>query len=57
VPATSATPSQAFFAAAINSTNETNKAGSLRHLISLSFIDVYGEMHQGFSGQGGFIGE
>ncbi len=31
VPATSATSSKAFFAAAINSTNETKKVGSMCH--------------------------
>jgi hypothetical protein len=36
VPATSAAYSKAFFAAAINSTNKINKAGSP------SFLDVYG---------------
>jgi hypothetical protein len=45
VPATRATSSKAFFAffaAASNSTNETSNAGGACHLISLSFLDVYG---------------
>jgi hypothetical protein len=31
-----------FFAAALNSTNETNKAGGI---ISLQYLDVYGSSH------------
>jgi hypothetical protein len=39
VPTTSASFPNVFFAAAINSTNEANKAGSTCHLF---YLDVYG---------------
>jgi hypothetical protein len=43
VPATSAAFLAFFFIAATNSTNHTKKAGSTSKLISLSFLDVYGQ--------------
>ncbi len=42
MPATSAVIQGFFFAAAIYSTNETNKAGGI---ISLQYLDVYGSSH------------
>jgi hypothetical protein len=45
VPVTIATPSKAFslvFAAAINSTNEANKAGGTRRQAVYNYLDVYG---------------
>jgi hypothetical protein len=46
VPATTATSSKAFFAAATNSTKEMNKAGGMSHLSVYLTLDVYGLNHR-----------